>query len=216
MSVIADFGVPAEAFCLGETLVAVPSATVELDRVIAHSPHYVMPFGWVHGTDREPFDAAVAEDPTVDGAEVADPFEDAYLYQFEWADDVAERLHAILDHEGVMIEARGSDDEWWIRTRFGSRDHFDAFQNHFEQFGQVTLLQLGSPQTPGSGQYGVTVKQREALLAAYDGGYYEIPSETTGEGLAETLGISQQSFSRRVKRGTAALIENTLNRHRDG
>jgi hypothetical protein len=215
MSIVADFSVPAEAFCLGDALDAAPEATAELDRLVAHSPRYVMPFVWILGTGRETFDAAVADDPTVADATVSDSFDDALLYQFTWADVVSDRLDTILDHEGVILEARGSGDEWRLLVRFGSRDHFADFQEHFRQFGPVSLHQLKPPRAPGGVTYGITAKQREALLAAYDAGYYATPSTATGEELARQLGVSQQSVSRRLRRGINTLLENTIDRHRD-
>ncbi|MFB6165899.1 MAG: bacterio-opsin activator domain-containing protein [Haloarculaceae archaeon] len=215
MSVVADFSVPAEAFCLGDALAAVPEATAELDRLVAHSPKYVMPFVWILDADCEAFAAAAAADPTVADAEVTDSFDDANLFQITWADEVAERLQSVLDHEGVVLEARGSDGEWRLWVRFGSREHFSEFEAHFRRYGEVTLHQLSRPQIPGGEQYGVTSKQREALLAAYDAGYYETPSATSGEAIAADLGVSQQSVSNRLRRGVNALIENTLGRYRE-
>jgi hypothetical protein len=37
MSVVGEFTVPANQFVLGETLQAVPSVTVEFERVVTHS-----------------------------------------------------------------------------------------------------------------------------------------------------------------------------------
>lgn len=216
MSVIADFSVPADAFCLAETLDAVPTATVELDRMVAHSPDHVMPFVWVMDADREPFDAALAEDSTVEDASVTDAFEEAYLYHVDWADVVEDRLGVVLDHEGVVLEARGTGEKWQLWVRFGSREYFSEFRDHFEEFGEVTLHRMTAQRTPGGTQYGVTATQRETLLAAYDAGYYDTPRRATGERLAERLGVSQQSVSRRLRRGTRTLIEFTLDRHRDG
>lgn len=215
MSVVADFSVPADAFCLGSALNAVPAMTVELDRVVAHSPDHVMPFVWVIDADRAAVDAAVAEDSTVESADVTDSFEDVHLYHVDWADVVAERLHTILDHDGVALEARGRGDKWRLLVRFSSREHFSTFRDHFRAFGEVTLHQMTSAQTPGGVQYGVSAKQREALLAAYDSGYYDTPSASTGEDVARQLGVTQQSVSRRLRRGVRSLIENTLDRHRD-
>ena len=214
MSVVADFSVPAEAFCLGETMAELPAATVELDRVVAHSPDHVMPFVWVIDTEREAFSSAAADDPTVEDVTLSDSFDSTYLFQFSWTDIVSERLHRILDHDGVLLEARGSGGEWRLWVRFGDREHFSEFQDHFEEFGDVTLHQMTRPQTPGGIQYGVSEKQRDALLAAYDSGYYDTPSNATGEDLARQVGVTQQAVSTRLRRGTRALIENTLTRHR--
>lgn len=215
MSIVADFSVPTEAFCLGETLQTVPTATVELDRLVAHNPDYVMPFVWLIDGAQEDFDAAVAADPTVMDATVTDSFDDTFLYQVSWADTVSDRLNIILDHDGVILEARGSGDEWRLWVRFGSRSHFDEFRDHFDEFGEVSLHQMTRPQTPGGIQYGVSEKQRDALLAAYDLGYYDVPATGSGEELAERFGISQQAVSNRLRRGVSTLIKNTLGRHRE-
>lgn len=61
----------------------------------------------------------------------------------------------------------------------------------------------------GSG-YGVTARQREALLLAVEWGYYAIPRETGTADLAARLGISKQSVTERLRRGTANLVRNTL------
>lgn len=213
MSVVANFSVPARAFCLGESLEAVPTATVELDRVVAHSPTHVMPFVWIIGTDRENFDAALAEDPTVENANVTDSFEETHLYHIDWASVVDERLSIILDHGGVVLEARGAGEKWRLWVRFDSREYFSEFRDHFSEFGEVTLHKITSPNTPGGVQYGVTTKQREALLTAFDAGYYDMPRTATGEEIAQELGISQQSVSRRLRRGINSLIKYTLDRH---
>lgn len=215
MSVIAEFTVPVDAFCLGHALDTVPTATAELDRVVAHSPDHAMPFVWLVDTERGPFEAALAEDLSVETAEVTDAFDGTYLYHVDWADVVAERLHAILDHDGVILEARGTSDGWRLWVRFASREHFAGFRDHFAEFGHVDLKQMTSPKRPGGGQYGVSPKQREALLAASDAGYYDTPSTATGEDIAAEMGVTQQSISRRLRRGTKVLIENTLERQRD-
>lgn len=214
MSIVADFSVPAEAFCLGETLDTLPGAAVELDQVVAHSPDHVMPFVWVIDAGLEAFSSAVAADPTVENAAVTDSFEDAHLFEVTWADVVSDRLHTVLDHAGVLLEARGTGDEWRLQVRFVDRSQFSDFEDHFRTFGPLTLHRMTTPRTPGAVHYGVSSKQREALLAAYDAGYYDTPSSATGEDLARRLGVTQQAVSRRLQRGVRTLVENTLDRHR--
>lgn len=207
MSLVADFSVPAEAFCLAETLSAVPEMTVKLDRLVAHSPDYVMPFLWVLGDEWASFERALADDPTVSEASVTDSFRDARLYQIRWTPVVNERLQVILDHEGVILEARASTGEWRLRMRVGSREHFGEFRAHFERVGPISLHQLTAPNTPGSAHYGTTREQRETLLAAYSAGYFGVPRRATGSDLAEQLAVTQQAVSGRLRRGMAALIE---------
>jgi predicted DNA binding protein len=56
----------------------------------------------------------------------------------------------------------------------------------------------------------LTDSQREALLLAYERGYYDSPRTTNLSDLGEFLGISRQAVSNRLKRGTRQLIEETL------
>ncbi|ELY54499.1 bacterio-opsin activator domain-containing protein [Natronococcus jeotgali] len=51
-------------------------------------------------------------------------------------------------------------------------------------------------------------RQRQTLEAAYYAGFFEWPRETTGEGVADSLGISQPTFSRhlRVAQGTVLSV----------
>lgn len=56
----------------------------------------------------------------------------------------------------------------------------------------------------------MTAAQRDALLAAYRGGYYEEPRGTTQARLGQQFGISRRAVAERLRRGTANLIEATL------
>ena len=48
--------------------------------------------------------------------------------------------------------------------------------------------------------------QHEALVAAFETGYYDIPRDVTLEELADQLGISHQALSERFRRAYEGLI----------
>jgi glycosyltransferase involved in cell wall biosynthesis len=116
----------------------------------------------------------------------------------------------VLNHEGTILEAEGQTDEWQLKVRFADREQLGQFHGHFQAKGKVEMTQLLSPSQPHTGEFDLTVKQREALVAAYEAGYYEVPRETTASELADEFDISQQAFSQRLDRGTANFIENAL------
>lgn len=60
------------------------------------------------------------------------------------------------------------------------------------------------------GQFGVTPKQREALVTALQAGFYDIPQRATMTEVADTLGISQQALSKRLRRAHGNLVSNVL------
>lgn len=212
MSTVGDFTVSAEAFALAEALAAVPEVSVEFDRIVTHSREWIMPFLWVTAPDEEfeQFDAALDGDPSVRESTVTDAFPGSRLYKMQWCRDVARMVDAILDHEGTILEASGQGDTWNLKVRFADRDQLTTFHDVFSEEGTVELDALFSPSEPYGGTFGLTPKQRDALLAAYEAGYYESPRETTASELAAEFGVSQQAFSERLQRGTAAFIENAL------
>ncbi|MFC7141315.1 helix-turn-helix domain-containing protein [Halosimplex aquaticum] len=212
MSVVGEFTVPAEAFALGESLDVDPSLTVEFDRLVAHSRDWIMPFLWVSAPEDafEPFEEALAGDPSVEAFEATDAFPGARLYKMTWCREVARVVDLVLDHEGAILEATGQSGEWRLRVRFGDRERLGQFHAHFKNSGDVALHQLFSPSEPHSGTFNLTPKQRDALLAAYDAGYFETPRGATATELAEGFGISQQAFSQRLDRGIDRLVEDAL------
>ncbi|WP_436925839.1 helix-turn-helix domain-containing protein [Halosimplex amylolyticum] len=212
MSVVGEFTVSAAAFALGDSLDAAPGLTVEFDRLVAHSREWIMPFLWVSAPEEsfDAFEEALAEDPSVEAFETTDAFEDARLYKMTWSREVARVLDLVLDHEGVVLDATGRAGEWQLRVRFGDREKLGQFHAHFKNSGEVALHQLFSPMEPHSGTFGLTAKQRDALLAAYEAGYYDTPRGATATELAAAFDISQQAFSQRLDRGVSRLVENAL------
>ncbi|MEF8843656.1 MAG: bacterio-opsin activator domain-containing protein [Haloarculaceae archaeon] len=53
----------------------------------------------------------------------------------------------------------------------------------------------------------LTDRQREALLAAYREGYFEWPRESTGEEIAERLGVSAPTFHQHLRKGLGRLLD---------
>jgi hypothetical protein len=75
-------------------------------------------------------------------------------------------------------------------------------------FDLVRLHEMSYTQT-GS-QFGLTPKQHEALVTAWQMGFFELPRETSMEAVADELGIRPQSLSDRLRRAQNTLIGDTL------
>lgn len=210
MSVVGHFTVTASAFALAHALSSSPDVTVEFDQIVAHSSDWVMPFLWASDGDFEAFDAALDADESVADWTVTDDFGTTRLYQVTWAQHVIDAVDWILDHQGTILTATGQDDRWRLRVRFVDRTHLATFQQHFDEHGTVRVRHLSAPGQPHTSEHGLTDKQRSALLAAYEAGYFERPRTATATDLADEFGVSQQAFSDRLRRGTAALIEEAL------
>lgn len=212
MSVIGEFTVPTSAVAMEDTLAATPEMTVEIERVVAHQSGTLTPYFWVRGGDVDRFDAAISEDPSVSSATHLDDVDDGTLYRAEWPPDVESVGHAYLQTGATILEAKGRHQQWVLRLRFDSHEDVSTFYEHCEAHDiAFEVNRIFNPTVPkGGGQYGITPKQREALVSALEAGFYDIPQSATMTDVAETIGISQQALSKRLRRGHGNLVGNVL------
>lgn len=96
--------------------------------------------------------------------------------------------------------------------RFDDRDRLSQFEDYCEKNNiSFELNRLQEQEQPmASAQYDLTTKQRETLVTALNGGYYEIPQAVSMSELADGMGISQQALSKRFHAAHKNLITSTL------
>lgn len=212
MSVIAEFTVPAEEFALTATLRAAPEMIVDVERVVAHADERVMPFFWVRGGDYEEFETTVRDDPSVRDVTLLDEYDDGDLYRAEWTQNVESLVYAYLEIGATILEATGRAETWELQMRFSDGELVSDFRDYCAGRGiNYELKRLYRPTEPmAGGQQGLSPKQRDALMAAFEAGYFDVPRSATMDGLADELGISQQSFSKRLRRAHRNLVANAL------
>ena len=211
MSVVGDFRIPAGSFALEHALPAVPEMRVEADRMSSHSPEEVMPFLWATGGDFEAFADALDEDPLVDTVSVVEEVGEEALYRLVWEEPFLELIHEMVDHHASVLEATARGDHWRLRLRFADEGRVSSFQSHFRETGRrFEVLSLRPPEGPRQREYGLTPEQHEALVTAVRSGYFSIPRETSVEAVGETLGISANAASQRIRRGSEALVRSSL------
>lgn len=81
MSIIAEFTVPAEQFALYQTLCQSTDMIVEVERVVTHGPDRIMPYFWTSGGDRETFETAARNDPSIEDHTRIDELDTVVLYR---------------------------------------------------------------------------------------------------------------------------------------
>lgn len=212
MSIIGEFTVPASTLAMQQALAEVPEITVEVERVVAHENGTLTPYFWVHGGDMERFQSALEDDPSVMEATRVDILEDETLYRAVWPADVESVGQAYIEAGATILEASGRNQRWEIRLRFANQGNLSAFHEYCQKKDiSLNVNRIYNPTTAkGGGQFGITPKQREALVTALDAGFYETPPEATMTEIAETLGISQQALSKRLRRAHGNIISNVL------
>ncbi|ELY80407.1 bacterio-opsin activator HTH domain-containing protein [Natrinema pellirubrum DSM 15624] len=122
----------------------------------------------------------------------------------------------MIEEGGVLQEASVTHEGWFFRVAFPSDEALERFHGFFLERGfEVDVRKLRDTRESAGGgdagsQFGLTSRQREALVAAVEAGYLDIPRSCTLAELGERLGISQNAASERFRRGVETLVENTV------
>lgn len=213
MSVIAEFRLWNPDLPLMESLATVPGMELEVEHEFAKEPTEPVIFAWATGDDFAAFEARVAEDRTVKSLRVVDDHEDHRLYRIQ----VSERANVVMYPAGLEVGAsqlavtathRGLD----VRQRYVDRESFARYRELVREQGvEFTVRRVYSAENSAPvDEYGLSEKQRSTLRRAVSGGYFAVPRAMTLRDLADSLGISRQAASERLRRGLAHLVRNTV------
>lgn len=162
--------------------------------------------------DSEPVESAFESDHTVaDWQTIADS-ELGSVYQLQHTSETILLSPKTFELGGLMREATSDTTGWTLRLQFHNREAISELWEFCEEKGISFELQRMFRHQPWnmSDSTALTDPQFDALLTAYENGYFEEPREISLEGLAEALDISPTAVGGRIRRGTAALIEATL------
>ncbi|WP_436347627.1 bacterio-opsin activator domain-containing protein [Natronorubrum sp. FCH18a] len=211
MATEATFTVPSDEFPLGSIFEQLPGVTVELERIIP-ARDVVVPYFWVRGTAVEDIESSFTAHPGVKGIQLVDSVEDEYLLRVEWALDYAGVLNTLTETGIALIEAVGTNQRWTFEIRGDDRNDIASFQQRCRELEiPITLTKLHAL-TPieTETEAALTESQQEALVLAYNRGYFDSPREVTMDELGEELGITQQAVGSRLRRGLSHILRSTL------
>lgn len=212
MATVMEFRSPPDEFPLGTVFENLPTVNIELERLVPHNTR-VIPYFWVRGAEAEDIEAAFEAHSGLVKIELVDSIEDEYLMRAEWESEYYGILSALASESVSVLSGVGTKDGWEFEVRAETREAISDFratcQSHGIPIEITTVHQLLAVEQD---DYEITDAQREALLLAYERGYFNSPRETTLTEIADELGITQQSLSDRLKRGHRRLIAGTLAR----
>lgn len=208
---IAEFTLAPAGFPLGRVFETKPGVTLELDRVVPSSDT-VMPYFWVQDGEREldAVTAVFANLPELRSIVLLEDLGDKGLYRAEWKPEYMGIMEAIAQTGLTVVAATGSNGGWEFELRATEADQFAAFNQYCTDHDiDVTLTRLRhlSDASDDGGDEPLTAEQRDALLLAYEAGYYDEDRKADLETLAERLSISRQALSARLRRGYRRLVE---------
>lgn len=211
MATVVKGRVPAGEFALYETLTAEPDIECEIERIVETGDDVVMPLVWLRGARTESYEAALADDPSVDDPTLLSDLDTESLYRMEWIGDIQLVLQMLTGVEATILDAYGADGWWYLRVLYPTRESLSETYEFCDENGLTfeveTIREMdGNP----VGRHGLTKKQYEALRLATEQGYFSVPRETDVTTLADELGISHQALSERLRRAQRVLAEDTI------
>ncbi len=207
MSSIAEFRLPAEETALATTFERAPEVTIRLESSVSRS----IPGLWIDGVDREVIEAGFDADPSVESADLIVQGDDGLLYDVTFANDARTLCDLLLADGGALLEARGTNGWWAIRMRFRDRDALCSTHEALLEHGVNADVRRVTDLTEATAAHSrLTPEQQEALSAALERGYFEIPRGISMEELAGELGISHQALSERLRRAYETLVDEEL------
>lgn len=206
MAIEAAFDAPGERFPLACVFEELPDATVELDRIVPTNGETV-PYFWLCDPNVESFDSNAVSHPDLRAISVVETVGEEALVRVEWDPDRENLLTVLLESAVVLVSAVGTRRRWSFEVRGDDREALAAFQSACREAAipiDLTRLQPLSSRTDESDA--LTPAQREALLLAYERGYFDSPRRVSQAELAPELGITRQSLSSRLQRGLRRLV----------
>lgn len=209
MIVIVDISIPADAFPLGRILGEYPDVEIELERLVPLSDA-IIPLFWVDTGNADRIEATLDDDPLTNRVRQLTQTDSRVLYEVQWDTDINGLIDALQQTNARILEAEGTAEVWDFRLQFQTRNALARFRDACETHDiSLTLRRLYNPSLPEEDSQ-LSGPQYEALVTAYEHGYYEIPRGSSMGELADKFGISDSAFSQRLRRGTGALIAETL------
>ncbi|ARS90253.1 helix-turn-helix domain-containing protein [Natrarchaeobaculum aegyptiacum] len=219
MGLVAEFEIRCDGLPLVTVAAAVPDATVLIDLQFAHGRRPLF-IATVSGATPHTVETALDDATAVGEWTLIGRAGDASRYQVtpalsfeeqlgDHVDDLA-GLETLAAAEAIVERIEVEPDGWRQTGWFADREAFDAFSTFWQRNARFRLHRLthdGTPEPPGDG---LTDRQHEALRAAYEMGYFEIPREASLEEVAAELGVAASSVSERLRRAQTQLIEETV------
>ncbi|WP_137285269.1 helix-turn-helix domain-containing protein [Halorussus salinisoli] len=211
MATEATFTVPSDQFPLGTVFERLPEVTVELERIIP-AQDVVIPYFWVRGVEVDDIEGAFLDHPGVENIRLVDSVADEYLLRVEWTLRYDGVLSTLMETKIPLVKAVGTNEQWTFDIRGDDRRDIAAFRERCRELDiPITLTKLHAL-TPieSETEIALTDTQQEALVLAYERGYFNTPRDVTMADLGDKLGISQQAVASRLRRGISSILGSTL------
>jgi predicted DNA binding protein len=169
-------------------------------------------FYHIESSDFHRFEDGLRSDSTVGEFErVIETRDDEAIYSFEYTDEAKILSPVISAANGVILDMENDGSAWiltvWMSDRTDLAHLWDYAQGNDID---IDLVRVNEYASLGNTDAGLTDSQREALLVAFETGYFEEPRNATLSEVAAELDISQPAASGLLRRGIKRLVMSSL------
>lgn len=186
---------------------------LDVEQAVAADPDEPVLFVWASDGDLDEFEAALGRDETVAEYTLVEDAGDHRLYRVAVSEQTPVSLYPVDDRmEASRLDVISSADGVDARLRFPDRESLSEFRPRVEARGvDATLRGVYSDTESALGdEYGLSAKQREALVTAAELGYYDVPRQASLSDVADDLDVSPQAASERLRRGVKTFVREAL------
>lgn len=222
MAIITEVQFAHEDGFLVDTLTALPELEVTVVGEASTDPEksvYYLRFEYEGPDDVR---ATLGSDHTVREATLMRKSGETRLWGIEFSPETELLAPHVTEEGGFVLDARSeaggrSPRGWHERWLLPEREALQTIWEHASEVGfEFDVLELhrrGRTDTEYPGPDALTEEQREALVAAYEQGYFSEPRETSLEELADSFDLSASAVGGRINRGLKALVGAALVRN---
>lgn len=219
MTIITEVRFAHEDSALAGTLAALPDLDVTVIREASTAPGLGVSVMRFDHESREELAAVLAEDHTVAAVTEMPGVESEQRWGIEFASTAKLLSPRVTEAGGYVLDARSASGQgslrgWRERWLLPDREALQGIWEESRGLGfEFEILELHLKSNGDAAYLGadaLTAEQREALVAAYELGYFAEPRQASLEVLAESLGLSPTAVAGRLRRGLRSLVGTTL------
>lgn len=211
MSVIVECQVEADSFPLGRAVAVPTELTVVVDRIVP-TDRGPLPYLWVEGPSAvvEAYIDELRASPSILELTIVDEFRRRRLCRIVWDPDEPSLVGHLTSSDVALLDLRGTENGWRFRIR-ATNPEIRELHDYCRDLGiRFEIQRVYRAFDRERETFGLTDAQQETLELAVERGYYDEPRRITLEALATEFGVSARAVSRRLRRGTKRLVDNTL------
>ena len=169
-------------------------------------------FYHIESSDFRQFEDGLRNDSTIGKFErVIETRDEKAIYSFEYTDEAKIISPVISTANGVILDMENDGSAWTLTVWLPERTELVHLWDYAQQHGiDIDLQRVNEYARLGNTGAGLTDSQREALLHAFEKGYFEEPRNATLSEVAADLGISQPAACGLLRRGIKRLVISSM------